>query len=145
MLTVAYHDLNRLTRWLHERKGVVEAVKKIGISHSLMLDRENLKDPRAFCAVERGYWRVLCTRALEDVPQEVRIGILLHEVSHLINDYIGASRDDEVNTDAWVIKTVPESDYHYKTIVYMNSLVGKPTTAHNVESVSPRFLAILRG
>jgi hypothetical protein len=143
MLTVAYHDLNRLTRYLVERKNVVEAAKRIGISHSLSLDRENLKDHRAFCAVERGYWRILCSRALEDVPSEVRFGILLHEVSHLVNDYIGAGPNDEVDTDSWVISAVPESDYHYKNIVYMNSLVGKMTTARNVESVSPKFLALL--
>lgn len=142
MIRQAYDDLARLTNYLFKHKGVIPSVRKIGIVHTRAMDRENEKDPRAFCAVNDTAWLIYCTQSINYLPANARIGILLHEVSHLVNNFIG-KREDEVNTDEWIVTAIPEAGYGYQSIAYHNPLLGKQVTAHDLETVGTAFLGRL--
>jgi hypothetical protein len=68
---------------------------------------------RFFCWTTSGSDIIRCARELEDLPSEFRLGVLLHETGHILEDFF-EENDSEVQTDAWCKKIDP--DYKYAEI-----------------------------
>jgi len=113
---------------------------KLCIVHSEEQDIENQKDPRVFCFVQRNTPRIYATVAMERLPADACVGVLLHEIGHLALDAFNGD-DSEVDVDEWCMFTVPESNYHYRDCAYISPWADFSVTAKNLEHVKHDFLA----
>lgn len=134
-------DLDGLVNYLiteHSLSG--RLLLKLRIKHSLEQDDHNRKDPRAFCHVARGEKYIYCTQALEFVPVHVRLGILLHEIAHILNDAFDGD-ESEIVVDEFCVFKIPESGYKYlDQVVYMSPWDHAPIAAKNIEAVTGDFV-----
>lgn len=141
MIPKANKSLKMLTKYLVDDREMPPGLLKVKAVHSHLLDYDHLNDPRAFCAVEEGITNaIFCTDAIEKVPENVRVGLLLHEIGHLLLDAFDHEipGGEEVEVDAWILKNVPEAGYRY--VDYPHVWRGKERTALNVQTVSDAFL-----
>ena len=131
--------LHALLNYLHDVRGFDDTILDVRLKFDGANDRMNAKDPRAFCFCVEGENIIHCSNALLDLPAEPCIGILLHELAHLIlNAFHGEKA--EVDVDLFCTEKIPEAGYHYRDCTYFNSLLGKEVTAKNIEWVSTDFI-----
>lgn len=103
---------------------------KIELVRSKKANEQNKLAARQFCFVILGEHEIHYADALLKLPVEFIVGILLHEVAHMV---VKEGRDPELDVDEWVLEKVPEAQYHYATARY-----GKRTAA-SIERVSGSF------
>jgi len=117
------------------------SIKLLGVSleHDPGQDRENLRDPRAFCHVKPDDpGTIFCSAALAELRAPARIAVLLHELGHIeLNAFTGDT--SEVDVDAWCMEW-PDAHYTYMDAVYWRADVRKPVTAKNLKHVSYAFV-----
>jgi hypothetical protein len=146
ILSKASHDLNRLLDYLMEVKNLPsDRLYAVAVQHDPGHDRVNKTNPRAFCYVDRAYpSEINCTKAIEFLPPEARVGVLFHELGHI---FLDAFHDDasEVDVDAWCLLTVPEANYVYRDTPYVISEKAymKRRVAKSLQNVSSDFLRML--
>jgi hypothetical protein len=103
--------------------------------YSKFANDNHLKNPRFLAMVIEGRSEIHASTAIESVPADVRIGLLLHELAH------ARGIMDEVEADAWVIGIVPEAGYHYvDEVSFKSPLYEDPVIARNVQCVSQQFM-----
>ena len=102
----------------------------------------NLDKPRYLCAVDIKHPEYIhCSYNLNNIPRKNRIGILLHELGHIVLLSV-----DEVLVDEWCKYRVPEAGFYYEdSIKYLSYPTGFPVEAKNIEAVSKKFLTRLFG
>jgi len=127
-------DLAALKRYL-KSKGIPSS--GIKLVRDGLADEMNIKKARQFCFTEENHRTIFCAHALDWLPREARVGILLHECFHIIghcfNEYAEICVDDNV------MSHVPESGYHYRDVEYIGHL-GRVRKAKAIECVSKAFL-----
>ena len=131
-------DLSKIKRYL-EDKGV-DTVSDIFVEHDFELDEDNLHNPRNFCSVAPKERVIHCTKYLDEAPRNARVGILLHEIGHVIANAFDGD-ECEVDADEWVITSIPDAKLHYATVSY--SRAGKKVKAVAVQCVNDRFLEMI--
>ncbi|NDQ58584.1 MAG: hypothetical protein GZ088_16070 [Acidipila sp.] len=134
--------LEKLAQYLVEEHDLRKSLLKVRVIHCSGEDKRNDTDPRGFCHVQSDEWNIYCAAQLEFMPDPVTVGLLLHEIGHI---YIPALKgpESEVDVDAWILETVPESDYYYiPDATYLRHLgkSGNLVRAKNLQSVSMRFV-----
>lgn len=136
-LPLASEYLRRLLRYLRGR-GYAAALRGIKLRHSAALDRRNQTSARAFCHVIVGKPTIHCAKAIEELPPQYILGLLLHEITHVIIgvDEVG---DPELQVDEFILNQWPETDYEYSDVMYLDRN-GKRRMAKNLERVSVRFM-----
>jgi hypothetical protein len=98
-------------------------------------DDNHRRNPRLFAFVVDGSDTINVCAAMETIPADVRIGLLLHELGHLRRSM------DEVEADEWVLIAAPESGYHYEAeVTFKSPLYKEPVTAKNIQCVSNQFM-----
>jgi len=119
----------------------VGPMKTIRLKHSEDQDDRNAMDTRAFCHVIEGKREIHCTKYLDDLPLEARLGVLLHEIGHIEAEaFVG--EECEVDADLWVKESVPECDLKYTDVRYKRG--GRIALAMNLQTVSRQFAEIFR-
>lgn len=111
------------------------------LEHDKDLDADNEKDPRAFCATMPKSTIISSTKYLDALPQSSRVGVLLHEIAHIVENAFGGD-ECEVDCDVWIQEKVPEANYQYVDVQYLRD--GRNVTARSLQVVSRRFLKKLR-
>jgi len=101
-------------------------------------DETNLKNPRAFCFTQRGDLSIYCARALNELPVEARVGVLLHELGHIVMDAFDGD-ECEVTADQFGFD-LREAGYGYKDVEYVNPISYELVRANSLETVSPQFV-----
>ena len=109
-------------------------LNRVSLTHSRKADKRNANDPRGFCHVVLGRPTIHCAEALKTLPDQCIVGILLHELAHMIVD---EGEDPELDVDEWVLEKCPEAGYHYADIKYASP---KFRVAKNLECVTKSFL-----
>ncbi len=133
--------LKPLLSYLCKKKHISVWMKsKIKASHSFKADLDHEKSARSFCFVIIGERIIHYASTIKSLPETFIVGILLHEIAHMIIEE--KNGDPELGVDEWVINNVPEADYKYKNIRYID-FTGKPRTAKNLECVSEEFLGLI--
>jgi hypothetical protein len=122
--------------------------REMGVSlhHGAADKEENKRDARHFASASvfdsgSGLAYVISyARALNSLPRRVRIGVLLHEIAHLLT---WKSRRDasEVAADVWISRHVPEAEFNYAGASYTHK--GRHRSAKNVETVCSEFLRLI--
>ncbi len=122
-----------------EREGNISTWMKSQIRtiHSRKADANNAKSPRSFCFVIIGEHAIHCADAIKNLPDKFIVGILLHEIAHMIIEEDGG--DPELGVDEWVLENVPDSGYEYKNVTYTDP-DDRRRAAKNLECVSEEFL-----
>ena len=120
-------------------------VRNITFQHDAKHDKKNRSNPRFFCYVEEYRegepWIIRCAGNLELAAPPLRIGVLLHEIGHLVLNAFREGQESEVDVDTWVLDSFPESGYTYRDGAYYPE--GAPrtlVTAKDVQHVSPEFV-----
>lgn len=143
MLSATIRDFEALKRWLVTHERVPDSFLAFYIKENDEQEEDNQDDPRAVCAVRRGSYGVECSAAIEALPRNVRVGVLLHELGHHAVDAF-KDEDDEVDVDLWVVTHVPEAAYTYvERVEYIHPLTGKKVEARNIETVGDDFLELI--
>ncbi len=133
------NDLGQLKRYL-QRKGLGdEHLDKIVVEHDADLDEDNYENPRNFCMVQEGSHVIRCSLFLNYIARDVRIGILLHEISHIINNAFEGA-ESEVDADLWITEELPETGYRYQDVYFTRAGEDKCVLAEKVETVSFSFM-----
>ena len=96
-------------------------------------------NPRFLCAVHSHEWVIRCALAIERVGSQVRVGVLLHEIGHMVLPAFNGAKS-EVEVDEFVLSEVPEAGYYYGDHQYFNPQHEGIVLAKNVEHVSENFL-----
>lgn len=127
--------LRPLLKYL-EQQGLISTWMKSQIRavNSRKADANHKKSARSFCFVIIGEHVIYCASALTDLPDEYLVGILLHEVAHMIIEEDGG--DPELGVDEWILENVPEAKYQYADLHYAD----KRRKSNNLERVSEKFL-----
>ena len=141
MLDKASHDLERLKDFLRRDYELSSGIKlQWDAEHDLV----NRNDPRAFCYMRPNDPVIYCSAAVESLLPEARIGVLLHELGHLILAAF-CGDDCEVDVDDFCMNDVRASGYHYEDVQYLSPWTNELVTAKNLECVSPAFLEEVYG
>jgi hypothetical protein len=133
-------DLRLLIKYLINQEIVDPVAARIEIKFSWQQDMRNDQDPRGFAMVMSDKLEIHVAEAINSLPPEYRIGILLHELAHLVADTF-LDEDSEVDTDLWILASVPESGYSYGNVSYV--LGDTKKVAKNLQKVSEKFLEII--
>lgn len=136
------HYLKPLLSYLRRQGHISQYMAaKIKSTHSFEADLNHEvrgdKGARSFCFVVIGERTINYASTIKSLPDRFIVGILLHEIAHMIIE--NEKGDPELGVDEWVIANVPESDYEYKNVRYID-FTQKPRTAKNLECVSEKFL-----
>ncbi len=121
-------DQMLLTNWMKAH---------IKTSHSRKADAHHEDSARSFCFVILGERVIHYASAIKCLPDKFIVGILLHEIVHMIIEE--KPGDPELGVDEWVIENLPEAGYEYKSVRYID-FTGKARTAKDLECVSEKFL-----
>lgn len=143
-------SLPRANLWLKlllrelRRRGLTSAVRGIKLRASKVVSARNAKSPRAFCQVTVGSSVIECAPEIEALPQAFIVGILLHEVAHIILE--SEPGDPELNVDEFVLDQVEDSGYAYRDAEYVTVTDEQPRwrKAKNIEWVRESFLERLK-
>ena len=139
-LRKAKQHLSDLRKYLVNKNAISKRLQ-FGLEYDPGLDWDNIDNPRNFCAVTPKNIIILCSRFIESPPPEARIGILLHEISHIVANAFGGD-ESEVDCDVWIKENVPEAGYEYRDIDYKRD--GVDVTAKGLQVVSKKFVRMLR-
>ncbi len=122
-----------------EEQGLITTWMKSQIRtlHSRKADKNNADSARSFCFVIIGEHVIHCAGSIENLQDKFIIGILLHEIAHMIIEE--GRGDPELDVDEWVIENVPEAGYRYENTRYTD-FNNKKRSAKNLECVTERFL-----
>lgn len=96
------------------------------------------RDPRHFCSVKKGEKVIRCAGALNCLPSENIVGVLLHEIGHLHLQEFGG-QESEVRVDAWAT-SVPASGFKYAHTVKYAEVDFEKRVVNNLESVDSDFV-----
>lgn len=118
-------DRGLVTNWLRSKVRLVRSKKA---------NDQNKASARQFCFVFLGEHKIHFSDALLKLPEEFIVGILLHEIAHMV---VKEGRDPELDVDEWVVEHVPEAHYHYADARY-----GK-RVAKNLECVGREFFDLI--
>jgi len=149
-LRKAESDLHALLAYMIAEHGAPEdRLLDVTILHDAEHDKENARDPRAFCFVEKERPNFIhCAKAIEELTPEARVGVLYHEIGHiLLNAFHGD--ESEVEVDEWCLTFLPMSNYTYRDTAYLvTGKVGKSDVAwgriaKSLQSVAPGFVRVL--
>lgn len=135
-LRLAKKDLRHLERYLLDRN-IISMQWQFSLEHDEELDADNILDPRAFCAVMPKSTIIYCSKNIDLLPPPARIGILLHEIAHVVANAFGGD-ESEVDCDVWIKENVPESGYAYRDVKYAQK--GATILARNLQVVSDKFV-----
>lgn len=114
-------------------------LRKVWMKHSTKAEINNQRSSRSFCYVYGdGEPVVHYAEALTRLNTENVVGILIHELAHLIVQ--SGPVDDEVDADQWILEAFPEAKYRYTDAVYVSPWTERMRTARNVQCVSREFL-----
>lgn len=137
-------DLRLLSEYLVLEKEMPGFVSALKIEHDPKQDEQNQKDPRAFCYVRPdNLGTIYCAANLEQVLPEVRMGILIHEIGHIVLDAFNGE-ESEVDVDAWIESEIPEAGYTYENTGYTR-FEGGWAMGKNVQRVLPEFVRMIHG
>lgn len=141
-MDTAKADLRKLLAYLATQSATFELwpkrYHKIKLVWVKAQDKANLKNPRAFCFTQRGDLSIYCARALNELPVEARLGVLLHEIGHIVMDAFDGD-ECEVTADQFGFG-IAEAGYKYKDVEYVNPLTHELARANSLETVSPQFV-----
>ena len=145
-LPKAEKSLRALTRYIASKAGL-KNMDRLSIRHSPEADELNSRKPRQFCHVYPRSFKINCTAQIESVSERVRLGLLLHEIGHIVQQAFHDKGDDscEVTVDEWVTYNFPEAGYKFADAKYGSSVDGRLKIAKAIEQVSMRFANIVRG
>lgn len=133
-------DLKALLEYLVLEHSLGRELLTIKIKHSPEQDHDNELDPRSLCHVMRYDQRIFCSESLEHVPAHVRLGLLLHEITHIHLEAFDGD-ESEILVDEFCAYKIPESGYKYLDLfTYWSPLLEKEVTAKNLEAVSGDFV-----
>lgn len=142
-LSHAAQDLKGLLVYTRAKKKWAKEIdlrdNALQVVHSKQADLDNSKNPRAFCFVNSGENIIYCSRCIELVSPEVRLGLLLHEAGHIFSHSFGSDKA-EVDTDTWILDNFAEAGYTYQDHFYYSPFQHKLVLAHDIEAVSSKFL-----
>jgi hypothetical protein len=134
--------LKLLKKWLdenHSRYFWQRPWSGVKLSESRLANTQNKKDPRAFCYVIVGQKKIHHCKALALLPDQFIVGILLHEIGHILQVEDDPEVDDpEVDCDELILSRFPEAGYHYADARYTHD--REKRVARNIECVSEKFL-----
>lgn len=136
---ISRHDaddiLHALLAYLRDRGLISTWLKnKVRLVRSKKANEQNHAAARQFCFIIIGEHEIHYADALLKLPMNFLVGILLHEITHMV---VKEGRDPELDVDEWVFEKVPEAGYDYRDCRY-----GK-RVAKNLECVSETFIAEL--
>jgi len=135
-------DLEALKAYCVMEKGLPRSLASVRADSSAEREDDWMRSPRQFCSVEHGTMIIACAPATDALPGESRVGILLHEIGHVLYP-LGSPLDvEEVEVDVWVRNVFPEAGYTYVDVPYR---YGKDYVAKNLQTVAPEFYANLKG
>ena len=136
----------RRWRWASNEGRPTHLPKGIKVIHDPKCDRQNRASARAFCFVEDGSPVIHCAANIESLPCHVIVGLLLHEVGHMI---VRSRQDPEVGDDEFIVDNVPEAHYRYLARVPYIAVGGtgpsRKRIAKNIQAVSPSFVGSITG
>jgi hypothetical protein len=136
---VISEDLDKILAYTLVEKGTALRVKVFCDPDQ---DDRNQKDPRAFAYVEEGSFIIHAARNIERLPANFRVGILLHEIGHIvIKGFHGP--DSEVDVDQWVLDSFPEANYDYEDAAYIDTFTMDRRIASDLQYVGDDFVALL--
>lgn len=118
-------DEGLITTWLKAHVALVRSKKA---------NEQNKASARQFCFVVIGQHDIHYADALLKLPMNFFVGILLHEIAHMV---VREGRDPELDVDEWVIENVPDSGYEYRDVAYGHR------RAANLECVSEKFVNMI--
>ncbi len=113
-------------------------LRRVRMKHSAIAEQNNKKSSRSFCYVNLNGETIYYAESLAYLDTEFIIGILLHELAHLIVKT--GPVDDEVDADLWILEAFPMAKYGYEDAVYASAATGRLRTAKNLQCVSREFL-----
>jgi len=141
VLDESRNDLALLRAYLRVKKQLDVSVTLI---HDPGHDAVNRRDPRAFCYVDADCpTAIRCASALEALHPPARIGVLLHEIGHIVLDAFDGD-EAEIDVDSWCLDFVPEAGYTYMDTSYWRPGKKRPVTAKALEHVSLGFVHAVR-
>jgi hypothetical protein len=144
ILTKSSQDLDALLSYLAETERIGSGYcDLIRIVHDPENDKNNQQDPRAFAFAISTSNVIHGSKALELICPRARLGILLHEIGHVVlNAFDGDV--SEVDVDEWCMFQVAESGYRYHTLHYPSPWeAGVIRKADNVQHVDLPFAELL--
>jgi len=137
-LPKAQSDFDALVVLLNNTHGLGLDVGHILVLHDPKEDERNRREPRGFCSVDpNNTGAIRCAAAIEELRPEARIGILYHELGHIMLDAF-ESDESEVDVDEWCAHFAPEAGYTYMDTTYWRDL-HKPVVAKSLQHVSRAF------
>lgn len=113
-------------------------LRKVRMVNSNRAEQNNQKSARSFCYVNLDGETIYYSEALTYLDLEFIIGILLHELAHLVVK--AGPVDDEADADSWILEAFPETRYDYDDTVYTSPWTGRMRTAKNLQCVSREFV-----
>lgn len=136
-LDISRADLEALKGYLEVERSI--AVRGIRLRGDKEADANNRKDPRAFAFVIGKSKVIRCARVMDWLPPNARVGILLHEILHIVlNARHGP--ESEVDVDEFATAELEKTGYCYKNVDYLDGPSLKTRTAKAIECVSTAFL-----
>jgi len=134
-MDIANEFLQALCFYLYDKHDLPRKFVRVLVVHNADQDRLNRSDPRAFCFVrEEKPLRIEAAKALESLPDQFLLGVLYHELGHLVLGAFGTS-GDEPKVDLWCTEFAPELRYTYSSVTYP-AIHGGRAVAMNLQRVS---------
>ena len=137
--------LSDLRQYLQGRGFNMRGIK---LKYSAKADEDNAKRARAFCYIYPGKRVIHSAAAIECLDARVILGLLLHEITHIILTGSPQKPDPEVADDAFILENFPEAKYRYEPITYIVRTARgtyRKRVAKNLETVSASFAARIIG
>lgn len=97
-------------------------------------------DNRAFAHVRKGSRAIYVCADIEVLPENYLVGVLLHELVHLLTQSFGG-QTGEVKVDEWIVRELPEAGFGYASLMYNDGWRDVPV--ENLERVSDSFLDLI--
>jgi hypothetical protein len=110
-------------------------LKQVTVQPSSKADTNNVLSSRSFCHVVIGNPIIYCAKNIDQLKDEFVVGILLHEVAHML---VKEGSDPELDVDEFILENFPESGYCYADTQYGGT--RRPRKAKNLECVKTEFL-----
>jgi len=144
-LTLSEGDVAAIVFYLVDRHGLSPNLLNLRPVHDPAQDKLNRSDPRAFCYVKPRDPHIYCARAIEQLSQCFRYGVLLHEIGHHAMQAFHGDMS-EPTVDAFILLTVPESDYEYAdTDYYQDGRLVRAPSLQRVGTFWPAHVRSLMG
>jgi hypothetical protein len=111
---------------------------KLKIALSERRDQDNARDARAMAFVTHRGHTVHVAEALAQVPPVFTLGVLLHEVVHVVRSHFDGD-EGEVDVDATIVEEIPGASYGYADVDYRHPVNGLRRRARNLQRVGVTF------